>query len=125
MRLDDGVLASSPYMSHELYAHLLTDSQVYVHYTDESGLNGILREGVIRPNFKGVVYLSQEPLKASETANVLFIGATTHEGRGTHILVLRLDLGLPVTRLTTYESSVRQSIRLDQHRVIYAGPNPF
>ena len=112
-------------MSHELYAHLLTDPQVYVHYTDEAGLNGILREGVIRPNFKGVVYLSQEPLKASETHNVLFIGATTHEGRGSHILVIKLDLGLPITKLTTFESSVSQSIRLDQHRVLYHGVNPF
>lgn len=112
-------------MSHELYAHLLSDSQVYIHYTDEGGLNGILRSGVIRPNFKGVVYLSQEPLKVSETHNALFIGASTHEGRGTHVLVLRLDLGLPVTRLTAFESSVSQIIRLDQHRVIYSGPNPF
>lgn len=110
---------------HDIIGQLLTDPQVYLHFTDDRGLAGILHEGVIRTNFKGVVYFTQEPLKASETHNSLFIGATTHAGRGTHVLAVRLDLGLQVTRLTSYEFSVAQSIRLSQHRVLFAGTNPF
>lgn len=104
---------------------LLSDSAVYIHYTDEGGLGGIIAEGVIRPNAKGVVYLSQEPVKKGDAHNLLFIGAPTHAGRGTHLILIRIDLGIPVERLTHLESCVHQILRLDQHHVLYSGPNPF
>lgn len=109
----------------DIYSALLSDHRVYVHYTDEAGLRAILHEGVIRPNFKGVVYLTQEPMSQSEAHTRLFIGATTHEGRGSHILLIQLASGLPITRLTSLEFSVSQSIKLSQHTVLYAGPNPL
>ncbi len=109
----------------EILNAVLSDHRVYIHYTDESGLRSMLHEGVIRTNFKGVVYLTQEPFSQSEAHTRLFIGAVTHEGRGSHLLVIRVDGGLPVTRLTDYEFSVSQSIKLHQHAVMYAGPNPM
>ena len=48
-----------------------------------------------------------------------------HGGPGSHILVLRLDSGLPIRRLTKYEFSVDRNIKLHQHAVLYAGVNPF
>jgi hypothetical protein len=109
----------------EILDAVLSDQRVFIHYTDESGLRGMLHEGVIRTNFKGVVYLTQEPLSQGEAHTRLFIGATTHEGRGSHLIILRVDGGLPVTRLTDYEFSVSQSIKLHQHTVLYSGPNPM
>jgi hypothetical protein len=104
---------------------LLSQPNVYVHYTSAEGLSAITHEGVIRTNAKMVIYLTQEMFKQSDAHMNLFIGATTHEGRGTHILVLHLDSGVPVERVSYYEYAVRQTIRLDQHVVLYAGENPF
>jgi hypothetical protein len=104
---------------------LLAGSNVYLHYTSAQGLAGIQTEGVIRGNGKFAVYLTQEPIKESDAHNTLFIGATTHQGRATHVIVLRLDSGVPVERVGYYEYCVRQNIRLDQHVVLFAGPNPF
>ncbi len=104
---------------------LLSDSNVYIHYTSAEGLSAIRHEGVIRANAKMVVYLTQEMFKPADAHLSLFIGASTHEGRGTHIIVLRLDSGIPVERLSYYEYAVRQTIRIDQHVVVYEGENPF
>ncbi|MGK3971036.1 hypothetical protein WMF38_04910 [Sorangium sp. So ce118] len=109
----------------EILQAILSEHYVYLHYTDEQGLSGILHEGVLRPDHKGVVYLTQEPMTQAEAHTNLFIGATTHGGRGSHILVLRLDSGLPIRRLTNYEFSVDQNIKIHQHEVLYAGVNPF
>lgn len=109
----------------EIINRLLTEDRVYLHYTDEGGLQRILGTGVIRTNDKLVVYLTQEPMTQEQAHMNLFIGASTHEGRGSHVLVLHLSSGIPVERVGYYEFCVRQSIRLDQHMVVYAGPNPF
>jgi hypothetical protein len=104
---------------------LLSDSNVYIHYTSEEGLIEIQHEGVIRVNAKMVVYLTQEMFTPSDAHTKLFIGASTHEARGTHVIVLRLDSGIPVERTGYFEYAVRQTIRLDQHVVVYQGENPF
>lgn len=109
----------------EILGLLLSDPRVYIHYTDEVGLGDILREGVIRTNTKHAVYFTQEPFSQAEAHIKLFIGATTHAGRGSHILVVRLDNGLMLERTGFYEVCTRQSVRLTQHQVLYSGPNPF
>lgn len=103
---------------------LLSDNRVYLHYTDAAGASAIRQTGVIRTNTKLAVYLTQEPMSEAEAHQKLFIGATTHEGRGSHVVVLRISAGLPVRRLSTFEFASDQTIRLDQHQVLYIGPNP-
>ena len=115
----------APMTGDQIIHALLGSTNVYLHYTSAQGLAGILAEGVIRGNNKFAVYLTQEPIKESEAHNKLFIGATTHQGRATHLIVLRLDSGVPVDRVGYYEFQVRQNIRLDQHVVLFAGQNPF
>jgi hypothetical protein len=109
----------------EIIQAVLSEHGVFLHYTDDQGLRGILYEGVLRPDYKGVVYLTQEPMTQAEAHTNLFIGATTHSGRATHLLVLRLDIGLPIRPLNNYEFRVDQNIKLHQHEVLYAGLNPF
>jgi hypothetical protein len=109
----------------EIINAILSLPNVYLHYTGAEGLSGIQHEGVIRTNSKTVVYLTQEPFSADQAHTNLFIGASTHEGRGTHLLVLHLDSGVPVERVGHFEYVVRQTIRLDQHVVLFAGENPF
>ena len=109
----------------EILGLLLSDPRVYLHYTDEAGLESIRSEGVIRTNDKFAVYFSQEPFSQAEAHTRLFIGASTHAGRGSHILAVRLDNGLAIERTGFYEVCARQSVRLTQHQVLYSGPNPF
>lgn len=111
--------------SDDIINTILSSDRVFLHYTDAMGLSGILQSGVIRTNQKSVVYLTQEPTSQSDAHTNLFIGATTHEGRGSHVLLLRIDSGILVERVAYLEFCVRQSLRLDQHAVLYAGPNPF
>ena len=108
-----------------LYTALMNDARVFLHYTSGSGLAGILAAGTIRTDGKGYVYFTQEPFTPEQAHMNLFIGASTHEGRGTHIIALRLDSGIPLEDAGLYETRVRQSIRVDQHEMIYNGPNPF
>jgi hypothetical protein len=109
----------------EILGLILSDPRVYLHYTDGPGLQSILVEGVIRTNTKFAVYFTQEPFSQGDAHTNLFIGATTHAGRGSHVLVVRLDNGLPLERSGFYEVCARQSVRLTQHQVLYAGENPF
>lgn len=109
----------------EIINAILSDHRTYLHYTDERGLSGILREGVIRPNHKDVVYLTHEPFSQAQAHTSIFIGARTHAGRASHVLLIRIDSGLPIMRLSDYEFSVSQNVKLHQHTVLYAGLNPF
>jgi hypothetical protein len=104
---------------------LETDPYVYLHYTDDRGLKQIHAEGVIRMNSKYSVYFSREPLDPAMANICLFLSATTHVDRGSHLLVVRLDPGIPLEMTGPLEFRSRQSIRLIQNEVLYAGLNPF
>jgi hypothetical protein len=111
--------------ANEIIEAILTRGNVFLHYTDADGLSSILHQGVIRTNMKGAIYLTQEPISQQTAHTNLFIGATTHAGRGSHLMVLRLDSGVPVERTGYLEFCVRQTLRLDQHVVLFSGENPF
>lgn len=118
-------MLGSTMTANEILGEILSDPRVYIHYTDEAGLGDILREGVIRTNTKLAVYFTQEPFSQAQAHTNLFIGATTHAGRGSHVVVVRLDNGLPLEKTGYYEVCARQSVRLVQHQVLYSGANPF
>jgi len=106
---------------------IATDAQVFLHYTSEAGYKAIKDSGVLRVSDKFAVYFTREALAPSEMGNVLFIGASTHEGRGTHVFVLRLDPGILLEEhgWGIAEYITRQRIKLGQHEVLYEGKNPF
>lgn len=70
----------------ELFEILCTDSRAYVHYTDAAGIDGMNDTGVIRTDGKGWVYFTREPFTQEQAHTNLFIGATTHAGRGRILL---------------------------------------
>ncbi|WNG18842.1 hypothetical protein [Cystobacter fuscus] len=110
----------------EIRSLLQADPDVFIHYTDETGLRNILQEGVIRPNRKGHVYFTQEPFSQADAHMNLFLAQSTHEGRGSHILVIRLDPGVRITKMSDlYEFRIQDSLKLHQHEVLYEGKNPF
>ena len=110
----------------EIRSLLRADAAVYIHYTDENGLRNINQEGLIRPNFKGHVYLSQTPFSQQNAHMNLFLAQTTHAGRGSHLFVIRIDPGLQVKKMPDlYEFRVESSIKLRQHEVLFSGKNPF
>jgi hypothetical protein len=102
----------------ELLAALVNGNRTYLHYTDEPGMASMLADGVIRTDQKGYVYFTQEPFTQAQAHTNLFIGSSTHAGRGSHILCLRLDNGLPLEDCGFYEVRSRQSVRIDQHQLV-------
>ncbi|AKJ05076.1 hypothetical protein [Archangium gephyra] len=108
---------------------LKLDPSVYLHFTDSLGFHSIQQEGLIRTNTKGFVFLTRMPFSAEQATVNLFISASTHTGRGSHVFVLRLDPGLRIIPTSQnyegYEYRATQSIKLKQNEVLYAGENPF
>lgn len=51
-----------------------SESSKFYHYTDKAGAKGIAESGVIKPDAKGRVYITEEKLPASEVNNALFMG---------------------------------------------------
>ena len=111
----------------DIQNRLDTDDRVFLHYTNEAGFNAIKQEGVVRQNNKFAVYLTREVLSPTQVSNVLFIGAGTHEGRGSHVFVVRLGPWIQLEKIGwgAPEYVARERIKLGQHEVIYQGRNPF
>jgi hypothetical protein len=109
----------------QLFNALANDPKLHLHYTDGSGVDRILSDGVMRTDEKFALYFTREPMTESEAHNALFIGASTHAGKGSHVIAVRLSDGLPLEQTALYEFRCTQSVRLDQHVLVYAGPNPF
>lgn len=110
----------------EIRSLLVSEPDVFIHYTDAAGLRNIQQEGVIQTNRKGHVYLSQTPFSQQDAHMNLFLAQSTHEGRGSYIIVIRIDPGMRVTKMSDlYEFRVENSIKLHQHEVLFSGKNPF
>ena len=58
------------------------------HYTDEAGAKAIEKTGVIKPDAKGRVYVTQDQVSASEANNALFMGRGG--SKGTHRVEIEL-----------------------------------
>lgn len=99
---------------------------VVFHYTDETGLNGITGSGVLKPDGKGRVFVTQEMLSAGDAHNVLFAGAPSHAGRGSHLLAIRLREGAAVEQQVQRFELVHQgALRFDPSDIVFSGINPF
>jgi hypothetical protein len=109
----------------ELRNLLLSDPQVYLHYTDDQGLKQIHAEGVIRTNRKFTVYFSREPFDKAMANICLFLSQPTHADRGSHVIALRIDPGIKMETNGYFEFWTTQTVRLMQHEVLYSGQNPF
>jgi RHS repeat-associated protein len=63
---------------------------LYYHYTDDVGIDGIRNSLRILPNAKGKVYLTRSQLSPESAFRDLFLSQTTHAGRGNNVAIFEL-----------------------------------
>jgi hypothetical protein len=105
------------------------DDNVYMHYTNQDGYEGILRddEVVLKANQSGQVFATQEMQSPAEAEQNLFIGNPEYAGKGDYVVIFKSPPGVtwepPGGPLNEVVS--QGTVRVPVADVIYAGPNPF
>jgi hypothetical protein len=101
----------------------------HFHYTDESGFNAIMRGdggAHIAANSAGKVHVTQEIYSLAEAEQNLFIGATTHSGRGDYVFAFNKPQGAEfIPGAQPNELIHWGSLKLSPEDILYAGRNPF
>lgn len=86
-------------------------SKTLFHYTDEAGAKSIAETGVIIPDAKGRVYLTEDKLPATDTNNALFMDGGGE--KGTHRVEVKLNSGSDMSRGTQPNEMIHNgSIRM-------------
>lgn len=92
------------------------------HYTDEAGAKGISETGVIKPDSKGRVYVTEDKVKPENANNELFMGQGGT--KGTHVAEIKLKDDVPLTPGTQPNELIHEgSIRDPRHGTINVKEN--
>lgn len=70
--------------------------RTFFHYTDEAGAKGISESGVIIPDARGRVYLTDQRLSPADVQNRLFVGRSGDAEKGSHVVEIQAPADLPV-----------------------------
>jgi RHS repeat-associated protein len=103
------------------------DSEVWYHYTDSSGAMSISNSGVIHPDGKNRVFVTQRRVRAEDALNELFAGNPAYIGKGSHVAEFRIREGtilVPGTQPDEFihYGSLRNGRHIDIIRIV---PNNF
>ncbi|MCZ8219062.1 MAG: polymorphic toxin type 10 domain-containing protein [Acidovorax sp.] len=99
----DGVAAAVPLMPGGAAAGIAAyrvgnvaakETKTLFHYTDAAGAKGIAESGVIRPDAKGRVFLTDQRLSMTDVKDRLFIGRSGD--KGSHVVEIRVPSDLPI-----------------------------
>jgi RHS repeat-associated protein len=94
------------------------------HYTDEAGANSIEETGVIKPDSKGRVFVTQDKVPASEANNQLFMGRGGT--KGTHRVDIELKGDVNLNRGTQPNELIHDgAIRDPRHGSFTVNENDF
>lgn len=104
-----------------------TESQIFRHYTDAAGFEGIMTSNMIRANESGRVFATPLALSAETAQQVIFRGFQSHAGRGAYVIEFRLKPGVlfqPGPKPNEFIH--RGTIRFDRHvEILFSGENPY
>jgi len=104
---------------------------LWFHYTDEEGFNAIVKEGyTIRPNKKGVVYLTKLEMAPAKAVERLFIGGWgKYANKGNYVIIFSATPGVSIKQVPGhyYEWIHQGKMKLGSEiqQINYAGQNPF
>ena len=99
-------------------------SQVWNHYTDREGYEGIMQDQVIKGNALRVVFVTPLTFNPQDAENTLFIGANSHLGRGDYVIKFTADPGILFLPGKPGEWFTIGRLRFGRDiNVIYSGPN--
>ncbi len=102
-------------------------SNMYVHYTDGTGVVGITSTQAIFPNQKGKVYITQSLMSAKDVEQNIFLGNPLYKGRGDYAVVfyVRVSQEMNISKDPThvYEYIYQGGALRLSGQILYAGPN--
>jgi len=103
----------------------LSGDSVFIHYTDKSGFESIMKTGVLEANAKGKVYITDILMSPNDVMRDILINDPKHVGRGDYAIIFKAD---PVQMSNIKQSSALEYIhngRLKLKDVLYSGGNPY
>ena len=103
----------------------LSGEDVFIHYTDKAGLDRIMNTGVIEPNSKGKVYVTDILMSPQDAMRDIFINDPLHAGRGDYSIIFKADNSQMGNIIQSSELEYIHSGRLKLGEVLHAGKNPY
>ena len=117
----------------------LDQGGIYLHFTDQAGLQAIQRAGKIedhsaknRPGSKPGIYVApgHQTFNPEEAHLNLFLGDEKYSRRGEYVIAVRLPTasvteGEALTEKSKYKEAKYTAGDIDLQSAIYKGPNPF
>ncbi|SAK54672.1 RHS protein [Caballeronia temeraria] len=103
----------------------LTEEGVFIHYTDQAGLNNILKTGAINPNSSGKVYLTDILMTPGDVERDIFIGNERYAGRGDYAVIFKAtDEQMANIRQSSLLEYIHEG-KMNIGEVLHAGQNPY
>ncbi len=101
----------------------------FIHYTDNSGLAGILESGAIFPNSQGKVHMTKHTMSPEDVENLIFIGDPLYEGRGENMILFYVTASqramIKADKQNIYQYIYQSGSLRIKNQILYSGPNPF
>ncbi|WP_216353145.1 RHS repeat domain-containing protein [Snodgrassella alvi] len=103
----------------------LSGENIFIHYTDKAGLESIMNTGVIEPNSKGKVYVTDILMTPRDAMRDIFINDPIHTGRGDYAIIFKVDNLQMGNIIQSSELEYIHSGRLKLGEIFHAGKNPY
>ncbi|MBE8596495.1 RHS repeat-associated core domain-containing protein [Xenorhabdus sp. BG5] len=103
----------------------LAGENIFIHYTNKAGFDGIMKSGVLNPNVSGKVYITDILMSPKDVLRDLLINNPIHAGRGDYAIIFKVD---PGERGNIHLSSRLEYIhegKLKLKDILYSGKNPY
>ncbi|WP_144353341.1 RHS repeat domain-containing protein, partial [Snodgrassella alvi] len=105
----------------------LSGENVFIHYTNLAGLEGIQNTGIIEKNIKGKVYITDILMPPKDVMTNIFLDQATHSGRGDYAIVFKVNEAqmANIKRSSELEFYHTGKIKLESSQIIHIGKNPY
>jgi RHS repeat-associated protein len=103
----------------------LSGENIFIHYTDKAGFDSIMKSGVLEPNAKGKVYITDILMSPDDVMRDILINDPKHAGRGDYSVIFKVDSEQRVNIKQTSALEYTHSGRLKMNDILYSGGNPY
>ncbi len=103
----------------------LSGENIFIHYTDKAGLDSIMKSGVLEPNAKGKVYITDILMSPDDVMRDLLINNPRYAGRGDYSVIFKIDETQRANINLSSRLEYIHSGRLKLNDVLYSGKNPY
>ncbi|NUU69047.1 type IV secretion protein Rhs, partial [Enterobacteriaceae bacterium BIT-l23] len=103
----------------------LSGENIFIHYTDKAGFDSIMKSGVLEPNAKGKVYITDILMSPDDVMRDLLINNPRYAGRGDYSIIFKTDEAQRANINLSSRLEYIHSGRLKLNDVLYSGKNPY